>query len=198
MTRILDGRMPAIFENGCGLYFPDGPLFEEYEWHPVLRDPAVLELHSEVKTALTEVSQKTGARRVIGKEVLLSYHPKPPMSVQTLRGLIDDALSSKRLVASVTHSASSVDVSPQGIDKGAGLRWLIDRLNQPEHFDLARTAGIGDSDTDASFLRICGLAAVPANADEHTKNLARYQSPMEAAAGVVDIIRHCIAINVEA
>src|ERR1700739_2509648 len=38
IVRIVGGGMPALFENGCGLFFPERRLFDEYEWHPALRD----------------------------------------------------------------------------------------------------------------------------------------------------------------
>ena len=195
IIRILGGRMPALFENGCGLFFPGRRLVDECEWHPFLNDPSVLSQFSEVRLAVTDLCRETGARRVIGKEFLLSLHPFPPMSALELRELVDETLSRKSLLATVGDSASAVDISPQGINKGTGLEWLISTLDQGDHFTLPKTAGVGDSNGDLPFLKLVGFPAAPSNASLEVRALAAYWPVRADGQGVVDIIQQCININ---
>src|SRR5437764_6903052 len=39
ISQIISSTFPAVFENGCGLYFPTRSLYEEYAWHPLLSQP---------------------------------------------------------------------------------------------------------------------------------------------------------------
>lgn len=197
IVRMISGRMPAIFENGCGLFFPTRGLYDEYEWHPSLSQPDIASEYGKVRQILAEVCTRTGARRVIGKEVLLSLHPAPPMSVTELSSLVHKALAERRIAATVSNSASAVDITPIGIDKGSGLQWLIAKLAQEFPLELTNIAGIGDSKGDLPFLRIVGFSAAPANATEEVKTVVTYCSPATDGHGVVHIIQQCIAINME-
>ena len=199
MTQILAGRLPAIFENGCGLYFPDRSLYEEYDWHPLLKEPHVLSQFSEVKQKILEeiVVEGKQARQVPGKEMMLTLHPVPPTEVKDVYSLVTDTLRESQVAASINVSASAVDITPRGIDKAAGVRWLLDTLEGNVPLRLANVAGIGDSSGDLSFLRIIGFSAAPANANEAVKNAVDYCSPFPDGQGVSDIIRHCIATNMQ-
>lgn len=197
IIRMIDGKVPAIFENGCGLYFPTRDLYHEYEWHPSLNQPNVASEYDRARQILAEVCTRTGARRVIGKEVLLSLHPAPPMSVTELHCLVDKALVERGITVYVSNSASAVDIAPAGIDKGTGIKWLIAKLAQGFPLELSNIAGIGDSKGDLSFLRIVGFSAAPANAIEEVKAVVTYCSPGADGRGVMDAVQRCIAINIE-
>ncbi len=198
ITQMISGTLPAIFENGCGLYFPTRSLYEEYAWHPLLGQPEVLSQFAEVREKVTEeVIASKQARRVPGKEVMLSLHPVPPVEVKDVFSIVTGILAKSQLVASVTRSASAVDITPTGIDKAAGVRWLVDTLEGVLSVELANVAGVGDSVGDVPFLRIVGLSAAPANASEPVKSLIDYCSLRADGRGVVDIIRHCIAVNMQ-
>lgn len=194
-VRFLSGRVPALFEGGCGLFFPERQLFSEYEWHPAITDNVIRSTFLKVKETIAQLCDDTCARRVIGKEVLLSLHPAPPMSTSELRYLVDDRLRKKGLDASVTNSSSAVDIAPKGIDKGTGLQWLISRLDQAGQFDLTKTVGIGDSNGDLPFMILTAYSAAPANAASEVKAISQYCSPAHDGRGVADILRHCISVN---
>jgi hypothetical protein len=79
-----------------------------------------------------------------------------------------------------------VDITPRGIDKGAGLSFLCEHLG----VDLASCVAIGDSHNDLPMLRRAGHPAAPRNADPDVCRVAEYVSPLPEALGVADIIRH--------
>ena len=195
IVRMIGGRIPAIFESGCGLYFPGRDLYHEYEWHPLLRESRVLSESARVRQVVADVCERTGARRVIGKEVLVSLHPAPPMSVSDLHRVVNALLAEREVSASVSCSASAVDVAPVGIDKAAGVEWLLEELRKELPVGMANVAGIGDSEGDIPFLRIVGWPAAPANAQGEVRAIAKYASRAVDGKGVVDIIERCIEMN---
>lgn len=198
ITQIISGTLPAIFENGCGLYFPTHNLYEEFAWHPLLSQSEVLSQFTEVRQkVIGEVIESQQAHRVPGKEVMLSLHPVPPMEVKEIYGIVIEMLDKSQLVASVTRSASAVDITPAGIDKAAGVRWLVATLEKVFPVELANVAGVGDSLGDVSFLQIVDFSAAPANASEQVKSVVDYCSPCADGQGVADIIRYCITINMQ-
>ena len=198
ITQIIADTLPAIFENGCGLYFPTRRLYEEYAWHPLLNQPEALSQFAQVQQKIREaVIASNQARRVPGKEIMLSLHPVPPVEIEDVYSIVTETLAKSQLDASITMSASAVDITPVGIDKAAGIRWLVDTLEGELAMEFASVAGVGDSVGDMPFLRIVGFSAAPANASEQVKSLVEYCSPWADGRGVADIIRHCIAVNMQ-
>src|SRR2546429_3834959 len=102
ITQIISGTLPAIFENGCGLYFPTRRLYEEYAWHPLLSQPEVLSQFTKVRQKITqEVIASNQARRVPGKEMMLSLHPVPSVEVKEVYSIVTETLVRSQLVASI-------------------------------------------------------------------------------------------------
>jgi HAD superfamily hydrolase (TIGR01484 family) len=173
--------LPGVYENGCGLYFPDDYRFIE---HPSIAAP--------VREAL--VAAKATLRQVIttglgyfqpGKETSLTLYPLPGTSVSHLHQAVLDALTGHGSLLTVQASVSCVDVTPAGVDKGAGARWLSEETDIP----LTHMGGIGDSGSDLKFLRLVGQSAAPANAAAEVKAAVDYVSPYQDGDGVIDILR---------
>src|SRR6266700_8288972 len=94
ITQIISGTLPAVFENGCGLYFPTRSLYEEYAWHPLLSQPEVLSQFMRVRQKITEeVIASNQARRVPGKEMMLSLHPVPPLEVKEVYSIVTETVA---------------------------------------------------------------------------------------------------------
>jgi HAD superfamily hydrolase (TIGR01484 family) len=181
LMQAIGAYLPGIYENGCGLYFPDGYRFVE---HPSVTAP--------VREAL--VAAKETLRRLVvapglgyfqpGKEASLTLYPLPGTSVSRLHQAVTASLSGHDAVFTVQASVSCVDVTPAGIDKGVGVRWLSEEIYIP----LAHMGGIGDSASDLKFLRLVGQSAAPANAAAEVKAAVGYVSPYGDGDGVVDIL----------
>lgn len=174
--------LPGIYENGCGLYFPDVYRFVEHA-----------SVTAQVRHALG-VARDTLRRQVVtpglgyfqpGKEASLTLYPAPETSVSRLRQAVADALSGHEALFTIQASVSCIDVTPAGIDKGTGVRWLSQEIAVP----LAQMGGIGDSASDLKFLRLVERSAAPANAAAEVKAAVDYVSPCEDGDGVVDILR---------
>jgi hypothetical protein len=178
----IGSSVPGIYEHGGGLYFPESFRFAE---HPLVT-PETREALALAKAGIAEkvIAQGAGYFQP-GKEVSLTVLPSPGHRVEDLRLLVEETLSANNIRLAVHTSVQCVDITPPGIDKGTGLRWLCEVMDIP----LESTGGIGDSSSDLSFLRLVGHSAAPANAVAEVRASVAYVSPYQDGDGVVDILR---------
>ncbi len=83
-----------------------------------------------------------------------------------------------------SHSASSVDITPRGINKGSGVRAICEELG----VDVANTACIGDSNGDIGMFKVAAFGYCPSNASDELKSFAKYVSDHSVIAGTLDIL----------
>ena len=176
--------MPCVCENGAFIYDPVRDIS--------VRNPAITERHIAAQKEFVRVLESGLAkeyphRREPGKEICISLNPdvskeyyaeEIPRLYEQVKNFIDPALFA------VTHSASAVDITPAGIDKASGIRFLAELTGIP----LQEMAGIGDTIGDLPFLKITGISAAPANCTAVIRDSVDYVSQKSAAEGVVDII----------
>lgn len=185
LMQAINAHLPGIYENGGGLYFP-----REYRF---VENPLIT---AEMREALAGI--KATLRREIveaglgyfqpGKEVSLTLYPLGNTSVHELYLATAKVLETCNARYIAQASVSCVDVTPKGVDKEAGVRWLLRETGIP----LDQMGGIGDSASDLEFLSILGRSAAPANAADEVKARVDYVSPYEDGDGVVDILRHWV------
>lgn len=174
--------LPAIYENGCGLYFPGSYRFVEHPSITAGTRRALLEAKSIV---LAEVVAPELGYLQPGKEASLTVYPCPGTSVSQLLQAVTELFAAHAPMFTVQASVSCVDVIPAGIDKGVGVRWLAAETGIP----LAQMGGIGDSTSDLAFLQLVGRSAAPANATAEVKAAVDSTSAYEDGDGVVDILQ---------
>ncbi len=184
VMQAIDGRMPALYENGAGLYFPETYRFETT---PLLTEAHKTALNEIIGQVDKEVVQTGKAYWQPGKSVCHSLFAHPP---HTVAKIIPEV---KRVVTAVSDSfavvkaaALALNIYPAGIDKGSGLQWLADVTG----IDPADMGGVGDSSSDVDFMRLVGHPAAPANATGDVKVTAGYVSALKDAAGLRDILDH--------
>jgi len=183
LMQAIGAYLPGIYENGCGLYFPDSYRFIE---HPSIT-VAVRDTLTVAKATLYHQVVAPGLGYFQpGKEASLTLYPSRGTSVRILRQAVAEALSGHEALFRVQASVSCVDVTPAGIDKGTGVRWLSKETGIP----LADMGGIGDSASDIPFMRLVGHSAAPANAAAEVKAFVEYVAPYRNGDGVVDILRY--------
>jgi hydroxymethylpyrimidine pyrophosphatase-like HAD family hydrolase len=183
LMQAIGGYLPCIYENGCGLYFPEGYRFLE---HPSITLPSHEALAAAKATLYRQVVVPGLGYFQPGKEASLTLYPLPGTGVQRLYQVVADVLAPHDGALTIQASVSCVDVTPIGIDKGQGVRWLSEQTDIP----LALMGGIGDSTSDLKFLNLVGRSAAPANATLEVKAAVKYVSPYADGSGVVDILRH--------
>ena len=175
-------KTPSIAENGACLYYPKSKA--------VIVNPAIQE---ETREAMTEIRSITfahinnaGGNREYGKEFSISLNPHPHQSIEEFYEEVSSLLNKYAHIVEIHHSRSAVDITPKGVNKGSGLRFLA----EIENFNLDRAIMVGDSNGDLPALEIVRYPACPSNADESVKKICNYVSPYETTTGVIDIIKH--------
>jgi hydroxymethylpyrimidine pyrophosphatase-like HAD family hydrolase len=181
MMQMLDGFMPAVFENGAGLYFSQGYRFA---WNPTISHSARKTIQG-VRALLEESIVGAGIGYFQpGKELALTLFPWPGHTLAEVGAIAEQSLVGRDVPCSVEVGVTSVGIWLDGINKGAGLHWLAEETGVP----LDRMVGIGDDTGDISFLSLAGFSAAPQNAVPSVKAVVDYESPLEYGAAVLDII----------
>ena len=79
---------------------------------------------------------------------------------------------------------TSLESSPKGVTKGAGLVELCKFLN----IDVAETVAVGDAPNDIDILKTAGIAAVMGNASDEIKKFADFVTDDNDHDGIVKVI----------
>lgn len=188
MIQAMGGYLPAIWENGAGLYLP-----AEYRFklHPLLNGHR-LEAFEQARALVAEALIRPGlARPQPGKEVSISLYPAEGSSIDEVYEVAGRALRPLAGHYWVQTGLTCVEVLPEGIHKGSGVRWLLDELQ----LGPGQVLGVGDSPGDLEIFEVTGLGATPANGDPSVQAVVDYVSPGESSEGVLDIVDWCIARN---
>lgn len=188
IMQAIDGYIPAICENGAGIY---DPIKDDYLLHPQITQETKKQM-IDAKNIINEcIINNFRAKFEWGKDFVISVNPPSDISIEEFYKIVHDNLKMHSIDLNVTHSASAVDITPKGIDKFSGLQFLLEKLQlYPED-----VAGIGDARGDIPVLKKVGFSAAPNNATDEVKEIINYVSDYDNGNGVVDIIKHCIYLN---
>jgi hydroxymethylpyrimidine pyrophosphatase-like HAD family hydrolase len=181
MLQAIDGHLPGIFENGAGLYVPNGYRFLP---HPNVGDGAAM---AAVRRRLKETLLDSGrAYFQPGKEFSLSLFATDPADTDQLLELTVTAVGPLAASVNLVRSPSCLNIVPLAIDKGQGIHFLAAHTG----YDPAAMLGVGDSDGDLPFLELVGYNAAPANANQAVREIVDFVALRPAADGVRDILAH--------
>ncbi len=185
LMQAIDAHLPGVYENGGGLYYPREYRFVENPLITVAMREALVGIKGILQREIVETGR---GHFQPGKEVSLTLYPLGKTSVHELYLATTKALETFDAGYVVQASVSCVDITPKGVDKGTGVRWLSRETGIP----LEQMGGIGDSASDLKFLSIIGRSAAPANAADEVKVSVDYVSPYQDGDGVVDILRRWV------
>ncbi len=189
LMQAIAGFMPAIYENGGGLYFPS-----PHHW---IEDPGIDDEWRarlvEMRCILRQTVIKAGIGQFQpGKETSVTlFAARLEISVDEVTRAVRSALGHLLDGVTLRVSASSVELLRLGIDKGTALAWLARETCIP----LSQMAGIGDSPVDLPFLERVAFAAAPANAMPEVKTAVQYVSAEQTGQGIVDILKQIKIFN---
>ncbi len=79
---------------------------------------------------------------------------------------------------------TSLEITPKGIDKGNGLRFLCEMTGIP----VENTIAVGDADNDLSILQAAGLAAAMGNANENVMRIADHVTGDNDHEGIAELV----------
>jgi hydroxymethylpyrimidine pyrophosphatase-like HAD family hydrolase len=185
MMQVVSGFVPAVFENGAGLYFPEGYRFA---WNPALPASAPATIRRARELVDRRLVQTGVATVQPGKEMSITLFPSPGYRLDQVGDAATAALHGEGLSCRVDVSVSSVGIWLDGIDKGAGVRWLAKETGIPP----AQMAGVTDTWDDLPLLQVVAFRAAPANADREVMQRADYVSPHKNGRGLLDIIERLV------
>jgi len=195
MMRMIAGIHPAIIEYGCGLFFPDRIMAEAYRWVKIWRNGDNLATEEKISELVREIQKETGAVVEVGKEIMTTFWPPSSMSVDEVYRVIEEKVAVSGLPIRIFTNPLTVDLVPAGVDKGSGLKWLVEELASFLPEGMKNIAGIGDTLGDMPFLELCGFSGAPQNAVEEIKGRVSYVASTPGPWAVVDVLEECILRN---
>ena len=178
MAQLTETFLPCVFEHGAGLFFP-----REFRYEFLVASGYSARLAA-LRSALDEPLLRAGRAFVQpGKEATMTLYPlSAPLDelFEVASNVVERAASD----FTVARNVLGIELRPRGIDKSVGLRRMSELLDIP----LATVAGVGDSDPDLPFLRLCAFSAAPANATQAVRDAVDYVSPQPYGEGLLDIL----------
>ena len=180
----------CVIEGGIGLF---NPTTKEFLCNPALT--------SDVQRVFEKISQKR-IPLILEQYPEMFLYPGNMINVAIERKhgastpiekcyeMIRAELADFAMLIEIHHSDSAVDISPVGIDKASGIRFLADHAG----LNLDDIAVIGDSDGDRPAMELLEHVGCPSNASDTCKKLVKgkggYISSLPYVAGIIDIIAH--------
>lgn len=116
------------------------------------------------------------------------YHHDPAVVDQMMISLAETDLFELAPSSMYGGQMKNVEVNRKGVHKGAALAKLADHLG----FGMAHVLALGDSDNDASMLRMAGLGIAMKNASAEIKELADVVTDANTDGGVAQAIEKYI------
>jgi hydroxymethylpyrimidine pyrophosphatase-like HAD family hydrolase len=136
--------------------------------------------------ALVEAIRKPGVNPVsVGQGIIATVEPHQVAILEAIREL--------GLEWHVIFNKGSVMVLPSGVNKATGLCAALEELNLSPH----NVVGVGDAENDHAFLSLCEFSAAVANALPTLKERADFVTRGARGAGVVELIDHVLADDLE-
>lgn len=187
MCRVIGCYLPAVCENGAALFIPEA---KDYVNHPLITDEVERRIDECRHLILDELLLRfPGARLEPGKEFSVSLNPPPGRAIEDWAALVADLFAARQF--EVRHSTTAVDITPAGIDKGAGIVYLSELTG----ISLSEMAAVGDSNGDLPMLERVGCPVAPHDAMPEVKKLAAFVSPHTGVHVVRHLIDRCVAAN---
>jgi hydroxymethylpyrimidine pyrophosphatase-like HAD family hydrolase len=117
----------------------------------------------------------------VGKDVIATQQAylKEVQAVIAEKGLEYHAILNK----------DSLMVLPKGIDKGSGLKVLLQRMGVPRD----RVVGVGDAENDEPLLDFCAVGVAVSNSLPALKQKADWVTGAANGAGVTELIDRLVA-----
>jgi len=184
LLQAIDGYLPSIFENGCGLVTlaPYG-----FRVHPRIDDRVLIGFRTGVDRLDGELVRPGRATWQPGKSYSATLYPVGG----DVHGLWLAARALLYQAFHVDEGIECINIMPAGIDKGAGVEWLAAESG----LSLDEMAGVGDADSDLVFLDRVGFSAAPANATAEVRARVDHVSARRYGDGLLEIVERIIEAN---
>lgn len=171
--------------------FPEVGLFESVvaENGALLYRPATREtrLLSEAppERFVQELQRRGVTPLSVGHAIVATVHPHETTVI--------DVIGLQGLELHVIFNKGAVMILPSGVNKATGLRIALKELGLSPH----EVVGVGDAENDHAFLSYCECAVAVANALPAVKERANLVTKGHHGAGVVELIDHLVASDLQ-
>lgn len=180
----------CVIEGGIGLF---NPTTKELLYNPALT-PDAQRVFKEISQKRIPLILKQYPEMFLypGNMVNVAIERKYGASIpiEKCYEVIKTELADFETLIEIHYFDSAVDISPAGIDKASGIRFLSDYTG----LNLNSIAIIGDSDGDRPAMLLLKHIGCPSNTSDTCKELVRgkkgYVSSFPYIAGVIDIIAY--------
>ena len=184
------GFSPANFwsvaENGVFVFDSRSNTFE---LNPAV-NKNIVKIQKISQEIIPNLLEEIGGKKERGKEICISLNPPSGMKIEKFFEIIKKGLSQFEKVVELTHSTTTVDITPSGANKGSGLKFAAEKSG----VETKNILYIGDTKGDFPAFEAAGYAACPNNATEECRQLIKskngYISSSADVEGLADIISH--------
>ena len=153
-------------------------------------DKNIFKIQKISQEVIPKLLEEIGGKKEPGKEICISLNPPHGMKIEKFFEIVKKRLSQFEKVVELTHSTTAVDITPDGANKGSGLKFAAERSG----VGIENILYIGDTRGDSPAFEVAGYTACPSNATEECKKLVKsksgYISSFKNVNGLVDIISH--------
>ena len=181
VMQAIEGRQPALYENGSGMYLPQTYRFQA---NPLLTMAHKAALQEIIQQLDREVVQPGLAYWQPGKSVCYSLFAHAPHTIADIFAPVEAIVKAVSAEFVAVPAVLALNIYPAAINKGSGLRWLADTTG----IDFEEMAGVGDSAGDVDFLQWVGHPAAPLNATDDVKEVVHFVAHRNDALGLLDIL----------
>ena len=116
------------------------------------------------------------------KDEKIAKKKKEKRDMDFLKSLETKLPQSIKETCSVAFSSGRyMEMNTKGVDKGYGMRWLVNYLG----YDMDETIGIGDNYNDVEMIKTAKLGCAVACANDDIKELAQYVTEKDYDEGAV-------------
>jgi hydroxymethylpyrimidine pyrophosphatase-like HAD family hydrolase len=187
LLQSIAGFFPALAEHGGIACYPVDYRFER---HPLLAglDAELEAVRARIQSRV--VGQGAGFLQP-GKETMFTLYPNSGVSIDSLADQTRAAVDGVTARFDVEAGRTGVEVRRRGVDKGSGLAWLAERTGVA----LSQVGGIGDSDSDLTFLERVAFTAAPGSAVPGVRAAVGYVAPSPDARGTLEALQYIEARN---
>lgn len=182
LMKLLDIRVPAICESGAILY----SLANNTARYGPRVTPSKVEALRDLRRWIEHALLRNRKDVVIqaGKEAQISLYCADPSLLPAFQKSIETEANIRGVDLDISSSHYYLNLSLQGVDKGAALKMLLKELK----IDPKETAAIGDTNGDISLREVCAWFGAPSNAHDPIRKVADYVSSHPETLGTIDIL----------
>lgn len=165
--------------------FTEGPAYVQEDLKPLVPElafPGMIPYYYKSRTYVKDIvdTLKTGRYKPIKLGALLNHNGSDRRKIAVARTMFPEF--------SIADSPDMFEVTALGVNKGNGLKTLCEIVGIP----IEETMAFGDSDNDASILKMAGCAVAVSNATESLKKMADYITESNNDDGVAHAIEKLI------